>query len=63
MEKKKKYIKFTIKEGIFKTRKILIKEDHYYNLHTMTDELIKKQMIFLEGSYYNISQIIKITTI
>ena len=60
---KKKYIKFTIKDGIFKTRNILIKEDHHYNMHIMTAELIKEQMIFLDGTYYNISQILKITTV
>lgn len=60
---KKKYIEFTIKDGRFKTKKILIKEDHYNEFHTITDNLIKKQMIFLEGSYYNISQILKITTV
>ena len=60
---KKKYIKFTIKDGIFKTKTILIEEGIYTELHIIADRLVERQMIFLNGTYYNISQILKITTV
>jgi len=60
---KKKYIKFTIKDGIFKTKTILIEVDIYTELHIIAERLVENQMIYLEGTYYNISQILKITTV